>query len=73
MNFKKESFLKKKNTKNHESGGPSKDELYLYLYYYLKKYKPYALETTISQIASKHGHLVLYSCCFLNFTWSVFT
>jgi len=62
LRFHRESFLRKKSNMHPEKGGPSKWELYLYLYFYLKKNNPDALQTKISQIASKFGHLVLYTC-----------
>ena len=57
LTFERISFNKNKN-----NIGSSKDELYNYLYLYLKKYNPTAIEPIISKIAREHGYLVLYSC-----------
>jgi hypothetical protein len=62
LKFARQSFSKKKRSYNPLEGGPSKDELYYYLYFYLKKHNPQALEPSISQIAKKYGHIVLFGC-----------
>jgi hypothetical protein len=62
ITFYKSSFSKRPKLSEPEKGGPSKDELFMYLYCYLKKHLPGALEPEISKIARQHGHLVLFSC-----------
>ena len=62
LKFTRQSFSKKKCSHNPLESGPTKDELYFYLYFYLKKHNPQALEPLISQIAKKYGHLVLFGC-----------
>ena len=62
LTFESSKFDCKPKLTNPELGGPSKDELYLYLFMYLKLKKPNALEPIVCQIAKKHNHLVLFSC-----------
>jgi len=62
LTFDIENFNKNPTITNPNLGGPSKDEMYLYLFLYLKKKKPEVLEPVISQIAKKHGHQVLFAC-----------
>jgi hypothetical protein len=62
ITFETAQFNKNPHTLNPNLGGPSKDEMYIYLFLYLKKKKPDVLEPVISQIAKKHGHVVLFAC-----------
>jgi len=62
LEFETDHFGKKPSKVNPNLGGPSKDEMYLYLFLYLKKKNPEALEPVISQIARKYGHKVLFAC-----------
>jgi hypothetical protein len=56
------SFLKNKKTKNALCGGPSKEELLYFLWKYLEKNDPTALEPKIARIARDKGHIVLFGC-----------
>jgi hypothetical protein len=62
LTFDSSKFNKYPKKKKPETGGPSKDELYMYLFLFLKKKMPSALEPVIVQIAKKYGHKVLFSC-----------
>ena len=62
LTFDSSKLNERPKTKKSEIGGPSKDELYIYLFLFLKKKMPSVLEPKIVQIAKKHGHKVLFSC-----------
>ena len=62
LTFNRSSFLKNPKMKNPTSGGPCKDELYIYLYLYLKKKNPVSLEPIVRKIAKQFGHDVLFAC-----------
>jgi hypothetical protein len=62
ITFHIDSFLKNKRNKNALQGGPSKEEMLLYLWKYLEKNNPIALEPKIAKQARARGHIVLYGC-----------
>jgi hypothetical protein len=62
ITFSIQSFLKNKRSKNALSGGPSKEELLYFLWKYLEKNNPTALEPKIAKIAREKGHIVLFGC-----------
>jgi hypothetical protein len=62
LTFKSTHFHNNPKLKNPQSGGPSKDELYMYLFIYLKIKNPSALEPVVCKIAKKYNHFVLFSC-----------
>jgi hypothetical protein len=62
LTFKLKNFDKHPRVNKPENGGPSKNELFMYLFVYLKLKNPSELEPIVCKIAKKYNHLVLYSC-----------